>query len=338
MMYIPKAIAALCDVYDESVANLRDALAAYLKDGRFPDPRARAEGLFAYPELRIDYGRMLPTDFPSRAFGRLNHPGRYATSVARPRLFRKYLTEQLGYLVRDYEVEVSVGRSASEIPYPYVLDEHDDLRLEEGRAAELARAFPTPELVHIGDEIADGAWDYSTRPERPLSLFDGPRVDFSLARLKHYTGTPAHHSQRYVLFTNYVRYVDEFVRWAVAELRREDSPYEGLSASGGVFVTADTEDAEEAVAQGGWRRHQMPAYHLIAPDGEGVSLVNIGVGPPNAKTICDHLAVMRPEAWLMIGHCGGLRPSMRGSAKTRSISQRLASGVSRVTSNVARPQ
>ena len=53
----------------------------------------------------------------------------------------------------------------------------------------------------------------------------------------------------------------------------------------------------------------MPAYHLIAPDGEGITLVNIGVGPSNAKTICDHLAVMRPEAWLMIGHCGGLRPS-----------------------------
>jgi AMP nucleosidase len=53
----------------------------------------------------------------------------------------------------------------------------------------------------------------------------------------------------------------------------------------------------------------MPAYHLIAPDGMGITLVNIGVGPSNAKTICDHLAVMRPEAWLMIGHCGGLRPS-----------------------------
>jgi AMP nucleosidase len=35
--------------------------------------------------------------------------------------------------------------------------------------------------------------------------------------------------------------------------------------------------------------------------------VNIGVGPPNAKTITDHLAVLRPQAWLMIGHCGGLR-------------------------------
>jgi AMP nucleosidase len=53
----------------------------------------------------------------------------------------------------------------------------------------------------------------------------------------------------------------------------------------------------------------MPAYHLIAPDGGGITLVNIGVGPSNAKTICDHLAVLRPEAWLMIGHCGGLRPS-----------------------------
>src|SRR3546814_4989879 len=57
--------------------------------------------------------------------------------------------------------------------------------------------------------------------------------------------------------------------------------------------------------------HQMPAYHLIAPDGGGITLVNIGVGPSNAKTICDHLAVLRPEAWLMIGHCGGLRPSQR---------------------------
>ena len=306
---IPAIIQQLCAVYDESVANLRGALARYLTDGTVPDPEERAKGLFAYPELCIDYDNMLPAEFPSRAFGRLNHPGRYATSIARPSLIRKYLREQLGYLIRDYQVSVSVGRSRSEIPYPYVLDGSEDLKLEEGRAAELARTFPTPELVHIGDEIADGAWDYASRPERPLSLFDGPRTDFSLMRLRHYTGTPVHHTQRYVLFTNYIRYVDEFVRWAIAELKRDDSPYEGLSAAGNVWVTKDTEDAEALVAHGGWRRHQMPAYHLVAPRGEGITLVNIGVGPSNAKTICDHLAVMRPEVWLMIGHCGGLRPS-----------------------------
>src|SRR6201995_5742466 len=53
----------------------------------------------------------------------------------------------------------------------------------------------------------------------------------------------------------------------------------------------------------------MPAYHLMAEGRAGVTLVNIGVGPSNAKTICDHLAVLRPQAWLMIGHCGGLRGS-----------------------------
>jgi AMP nucleosidase len=306
---IPALIDALCEMYDESVAALRSALARYLMKGERPDQDERAAGLFAYPELRIDYRDDRPVKFPSRAFGRLNQPGRYATSIGRPRQFRKYLAEQLEYLVRDYQVEVSVARSASEIPYPYVLDGSDDLRLDEVSAAELSRWFPTTELEHIGDEIADGAWDYKRQPERPLALFDGPRVDFSLARLRHYTGTPVEHTQRYFLFTNYVRYVDEFVRWAVDELQAENSPYEALSAPGGIFVTRETADAVAQVAEGPWRKHQMPAYHLIAPNGGGITLVNIGVGPSNAKTICDHLAVLRPEAWLMIGHCGGLRPS-----------------------------
>ena len=306
---IPRVIEALRDIYDDSVANLRHALARYLKTGERPDPKARAGGLFAYPELRLDYRYTSIDAVPPRAFGRLNQPGLFATSISRPHLFRKYLTEQLTYLIRDYDVEVSVGRSASEIPYPYVLDGTDDLRLDGAQAADLSLWFPTTELAHIGDEVADGAWMQPPGAPRPLSLFDGPRVDFSLARLRHYTGTPSAHIQNYILFTNYHRYVDEFVRWAVDELNKPDSPYRGLSAAGGVYVTKDTPDAVAAVMDGGWRRHQMPAYHLIAQAGEGISLVNIGVGPSNAKTICDHLAVMRPEVWLMIGHCGGLRPS-----------------------------
>ena len=57
----------------------------------------------------------------------------------------------------------------------------------------------------------------------------------------------------------------------------------------------------------------MPAYHLVGRDRSGApygtTLVNIGVGPSNAKTITDHLAVLRPHCWLMVGHCGGLRQS-----------------------------
>jgi AMP nucleosidase len=306
---LPALVDSLSEISDKSIACLRAALAHYLTSGELPDPNARADGLFAYPELRIDYRHDQPPQFSARSFGRLNRPGRYAISIARPRLFREYLIEQLGFLVRDYQVSVSVGRSASEIPYPYVLDGTEDLRLDGAQASDLGRWFPTTELAHIGDEIADGAWDHRLHDARPLALFDGPRVDFSLARLRHYTGTPPEHVQRYLLFTNYVRYVDEFVRWAIEELAREGSPYEALSAAGGFYVTRETPDAETQIARGNWRRHQMPAYHLIAPGGGGITLVNIGVGPSNAKTICDHLAVLRPEAWLMIGHCGGLRPS-----------------------------
>ena len=55
----------------------------------------------------------------------------------------------------------------------------------------------------------------------------------------------------------------------------------------------------------------MPAYHLMRADGTGITMVNIGVGPSNAKTITDHVAVLRPHAWLMLGHCAGLRNTQR---------------------------
>src|SRR5262249_56408284 len=52
---------------------------------------------------------------------------------------------------------------------------------------------------------------------------------------------------------------------------------------------------------------QMPAWHDMLAGRWGVTMVNIGVGPSNAKTITDHLAVLRPDLVLMIGHCAGLR-------------------------------
>jgi AMP nucleosidase len=300
----------LCSIYDQSVASLRDALAAFCDEGRHPDPIARAEGAFAYPELRVTYSGERTAARLTRAFARLTQPGTYACSIARPALFRDYLRTQLEHLTTDYGVDISVGRSRSELPYPYVLD-GSGINLDEVTAAELSRWFPSNELAHIGDEIADGVWDYSVHDARPLALFDGPRTDFSLARLRHYTGTDAEDFQHFILFTNYVRYVDEFVRFGVSELRREGSPYTALSVPGGHYERGDLTNAEAQIAAGTWRRHQMPAYHLIAEGRAGITLVNIGVGPSNAKTICDHVAVLRPEVWLMIGHCGGLRPTQR---------------------------
>jgi AMP nucleosidase len=293
--------------YERSVRALRSDLKAFLATRTPPDAAIRASGAYVYPALRLTYLAKGPSPRPSRAFARFSQDGVYATTITQPDLFQAYLTEQLTLLLADFELEVEVQRSDQEIPFSYVLDGSADLAVAELTAAEIAKYFPATELGAIGDEIADGLWSPERSAARPLALFDGPRTDFSLARLAHYTGGPADQVQAYVLFTNYHRYVDEFVRWGAAQLSDPNSPYQSLYCPGGVVITAETPEPERAAAESSWRRHQMPAYHLVAPDRRGVSLINIGVGPSNAKTITDHLAVLRPEAWLMIGHCGGLR-------------------------------
>jgi AMP nucleosidase len=299
----------LAALHAASVGNLRDALRLFLAEGEAPSLAARAEGAFAYPELRLHLDVDAPRPRLTRAFARLTRAGDYAITITQPELFRAYLVEQLSLLAADYAAAMEVGLSRHEIPYPYVLDGAAELGLDATATPMLARHFPTTELAAIGDELADGLWRQTAGTPAPLALFDGPRTDFSLARLKHYTGTPANHVQGFVLFTNYHRYVDEFVRFACAELNRPGTRFSGLSCAGGVWMAAGEADAEAAIADGAWRRHQMPGYHLVSPEGDGITLVNIGVGPSNAKTITDHLAVLRPQAWLMIGHCGGLRPS-----------------------------
>jgi len=298
-------IAELTRLYDEAVAALRADIDAYVAKGAIPDPRRRS--LWCYPELRIHYGGEETRPDPIRAFGRLGASGDYACTVTRPALFGDYLAEQLDLLCGDYSVRVEVARSDQEIPFPYVLDGQANLAAI--GAAELARHFPSTELAHIGDELADGLFVLQPDAPKPLALFDGLRTDFSLARLAHYTGTVPEHFQRFVLFTNYHRYVDEFVRWAGTQLG--ENGYTALAGAGGLWLENPVDDAALLLSDTAWRRHQMPAYHLIGPGRDGISLVNIGVGPSNAKTICDHLAVLRPEAWLMIGHCGGLRDTQR---------------------------
>lgn len=139
------------------------------------------------------------------------------------------------------------------------------------RASRPQLAFDDPAFFDALDE------DRIDLRGKKLFLFGPERMALSLDRLSHYCGTPAESFQRHVVFTNYGMHVESF---------RERFP-----------------DAEGPARDG----VQMPAWHQRTPHGNGVSLVNIGVGPSNAKTITDHLAVLRPDTMIMIGHCGGLR-------------------------------
>ncbi|MCC5981591.1 MAG: AMP nucleosidase [Oceanicaulis sp.] len=305
-----EAVDRLSALYTRAVEALRSALKIYLDGGPPPSGSARAAGMFAYPELRITYLPDGPVPPLSRAYGKFSESGIYTQTVTHPELFREYLTEQISLLQGEYDVLVETGVSTQEIPFSYVLDGAQELDMDGAAPAELVRHFPYADLSQIDDALPNGERPSLPRQPRPLSLFDGARTDYSLQRIRHYTGTPFEDVQGFILFTNYHRYVDAFVAWAAEQLKA-DGPYESLSAAGFVHVDANTDDPVSVVESAPWRRFQMPAYHLKAPGRRGITLVNIGVGPSNAKNITDHLAVLRPECWLMIGHCGGLRHSQR---------------------------
>lgn len=305
-----EAVDRLAELHRTSVETLREALRAYLDHGIAPDAKARKAGAFAYPELRVRYEPEGSPPPVSRAFGKFSEPGLYATSITEPELFRDYLIEQLTLLDDQYDITIETGPSSDEIAFSTVLDGAEDLDLDAASVADLVRNFPYADLAKIDDALPNGERTPQPGAPKPLTLFDAPRVDYSLQRLKHYTGSPYEDFQQFILFTNYHRYVDAFVAWAIGQLK-EDNEYESFSAAGFVEVDGSTRNARADVEAAPWRRYQMPAYHLKAPGGRGITLVNIGVGPSNAKTITDHLAVLRPQCWLMIGHCGGLRHSQR---------------------------
>ena len=132
-------------------------------------------------------------------------------------------------LIEDYDVEVEAVPGRQEIPFPYVLDPGHALALDDvSRDRSGALVSRRPSSPHIGDEIADGSVRACPTRSARWRCSTALRTDFSLARLRHYTGTPPEHVQRYILFTNYHRYVDEFVRWACAPARRGQPLYRAV--------------------------------------------------------------------------------------------------------------
>jgi len=258
-----------------------------------------------YPEIRLHVSSHVQVD--SRlAFGHVSAPGTYSATVTRPDLFRSYLTQQIGLLLQNHGVPVTIGRSTTPIPVHFAVAGRSDLTVPQEGAMEfpLRDVFDVPDLANTNDDIVNGLGYHHEDGSEPLAPFTAQRIDYSLARLSHYTATDPEHFQNHVLFTNYQFYFDEFEAFARKALADPQSGYTALVAPGNVVLTEPDGEIPQLPKQ-----PQMPTYHLKRADGAGISLVNIGVGPSNAKTATDHIAVLRPHAWLMVGHCAGLRNS-----------------------------
>jgi AMP nucleosidase len=162
----------------------------------------------------------------------------------------------------------------------------------------------------MDDAIADGTFDLPPGAPEPLSLFRAARVDYSLRRLYHYTGTDPEHFQNFVIFTNYQLYVDAFVQLCQQRLAWGEIGPDAFVAPGNA-ITHNARLGGGTTGITPERAPQMPAFHLVEPGYGGITLINIGIGPSNARNVTDHVAVLRPHAWLMVGHCAGLRNTQR---------------------------
>lgn len=299
------AVDRLLEIYQRNTAFIREAFREYSAGSLPLGQRIRA----CYPAIRIRIHNYPEVD--SRlSYGHLVEPGLYMTTVTRPALFHDYLREQVRLLLRNHHVPVEIGESDLPIPLHFAFpeDEYVEGEYSEVPGHTLRDHFDVPDLAVTDDAIVNGTWRGRPNQPRPLAPFTAPRIDYSLQRLQHYTATSPEHFQDFVLFTNYQFYVDEFVRWAHSALASGQSGYTELVEPGNYVTGRDGAAPERS---GRPPLPQMPSYHLKRPGHLGITLINIGVGPSNAKTITDHVAVLRPSAWLMLGHCAGLRTTQR---------------------------
>ena len=295
------AVRALKALYERNTAFLRDAFNS-LAEGGGADRRYRA----FYPELGVSVSSYDQID-TRLAYGHMPSPGQYATTITRPDLFETYLAAQLRQVIRNHGVPVTVSESETPIPVHFAFLEgtHVDASVADRINRPLRDIFDVPDLNGTDDHIVNGTYDPAPGEPMPLAPFTAQRIDYSLHRLSHYTATSPNHFQNFVLFTNYQFYIDEFCAYARDLMARGGEGYEFFVEPGNVITRAGESAPESGLTLA--RLPQMPAYHLARGNHSGITMVNIGVGPSNAKTITDHIAVLRPHAWLMLGHCAGLR-------------------------------
>jgi AMP nucleosidase len=299
------AVARLEEIYARNTAFLRQHFEAYAAGAAFAK-RVRA----TYPFVRLvteTYAR-LDSRLP---YGFVSGPGAHETTVTRPDLFRAYYTEQIGLLIQNHGVPVEIGESDEPIAVHFAYPRDVNIAAQVvARDRPLRDLFDTPDLAMMDDAIVNGTLQVPPGKPAPLALFRAARVDYSLHRLYHYTGTDPEHFQNFVIFTNYQFYVDAFVRMC-RERMAARHPADDAFVEPGDVITPNARLGRKPTGTPPERMPQMPAFHLMRLGWRGITMINIGTGPSNARNITDHVAVMRPHAWLMLGHCAGLRNTQK---------------------------
>lgn len=302
-----QALGRIQEIYSQQITQIRESFYQAIAASPLSQKNSSfspTSGTYPYIGLKVSSSHLNTN--ASLSYGAVTDPGIYGTTLTRPDIFSDYYLEQIQRLMNHHNVPVLVGESTHPIPLPFALESFS--MVDGSTLSYVQDQFIFPDLSKIDDEIVNGTYITGPNDPMPLALFTGERVDYSLHRLHHYTGTDPQHFQRFILLTNYQRYMEAFREYSLQQINYGDE-FSAFVEPGDVITPNPF--FKEISPSGKPLIHlpQMPAYHLKRPDRNGITFINIGVGPSNARNITDHLAVLRPHCWLMLGHCAGLRRS-----------------------------
>ena len=252
---------------------------------------AQVETRVHYPILGIPTQKgVIPPPDASYGWTRADRGrgGLFFRTMARSDFHADYLVEQIDLMLRRYNTEAIVGLSNVPIPLIYATEQE----FPEDVGGNFTQVY-TDELAHC---------DVFGKDEYPLSLFTGPEIDYAWTFFQHYTGTSMKHLQRFVIFTNYKMHMSEFRAYAEREMKKR-----GRNRTYDDFIMPEALHEQENGNGDDTQDPQMPAFHLTRKDGNGISIIRIGVGPSNALNMARKVCTRRPHAVIMLGHCAGIQ-------------------------------
>ncbi|MGI9434508.1 MAG: AMP nucleosidase, partial [Geminicoccaceae bacterium] len=225
------AVARISEIYDQGVAIMQ---AAFDRFNAGDNERMGNPIDACYPFLGVNIDAATLNLDARLSYGALHDPGVYGTTLTRPSLFSDYYRRQIELLMKHHGTPVAVGISDRRMPLPFVIEESTaDIRQD--RIATLQAGFPLPDMSRIDDAIANGTQRLEEGDIKPLALFTAERVDYSLQRFHHYTATRPENVQRFVLLTNYQRYIEHFIKFAEKEIETGET-YTSLVEPGEVIT------------------------------------------------------------------------------------------------------
>ena len=189
-----EAVDALKRLYEDQVLSLQTAFDSFCKS---PEKAEKVHGFYPKVTIRLTDEQI---QVPNGSFGFCDRAGVYETTITQPSLFYWYILRQFKALNDNHDCQFEIQLSDEVIPIHFAFPDgiHLEGQLDAAAQQKFFKVFDSPDLNFTDDSIANSELYWGERATLPLALFRAQRIDYSLHRLQHYTGTAPQAFQKFV--------------------------------------------------------------------------------------------------------------------------------------------